>query len=108
MYSFAIDFSARITKKFKKQHLSQHMRFWFTDIGSSETQMCRLAIAFAVRIIKPNFPFEPAHSQGLPVPLFPRGGGGGGEEGNKETILSLFFVPPFPLKFGLCSPVSLK
>ena len=90
MYSFAIDFSARITKKFKKRHLSQHMRFWFTDIGSSETQMCRFARAFAVRIIKPNLPFEPAHSQGLPVPLFPWWGRG-------EQRDNIVFVPPFPL-----------
>ena len=77
------------------------MRFWFTDVGSSETQMCRLARAFAVRIMKPNLPFEPAHSQGLPVPLFPWGGRG-------EQRDDIVFVPPFPLKFGLCSPVSLK
>ena len=91
MSSFAIDFSARITKKFKKRHLSQHMRFWITDIGSSETQMCRLARAFAVRIMKPNLPFEPAYSQGLPVPLFPWGGG---ERGTKrqycKTIKQVF------------------
>ena len=82
MSSFAIDFSARITKKFKKRHLSQHMRFWFTDIGSSKTQMCRLARAFNVRIMKPNLPFEPAYSQGLPVPLFPWGGGRGEQRDN--------------------------
>ena len=92
MSSFAIDFSARITKKFKKRHLSQHMRFWFTDIGSSETQMCRLARAFAALIMKPNLPCEPAYSQGLPVPLFPWGGGG--ERGTKrqhcKTIKQVF------------------
>ena len=77
------------------------MRFWFTDVGSSETQMCRLARAFAVRIMKQNLPFEPAHSQGLHVSLFPWGGRG-------EQRDDIGFVPPFPLKFGLCSPVSLK
>ena len=64
------------------------MRFWFTDVGSSETQMCRLARTFAVRIMKPNLPFEPAHSQGLPVPLR-------GKRGTKR-------------QYCLCSPFSLK
>ena len=107
MYSFAIDFSARITKKFKKRHLSQRMRFWFTDIGSSETQMCRLARALAVRIINPNLPFEPAHSQGLPVPVFPWG-----ERGTKRqycfcSSFSLKIWPLFPCILEINSPFPL-
>ena len=65
------------------------MRFWFNDVGSSETQMCRLARVFAVCIMKPNVPFEPAHSHRLPVPS-PLGG-----RGEQRDII--VFVPHFPL-----------
>ena len=93
MSSSAIVFSSRITKKFKKRHLSQHMRFWFTDIGSSENQMCRLARAFAVRIMKPILPFEPDTPRGYLFPCSP-GGGGERERGTKrqycKTIKQVF------------------
>ena len=70
------------------------MRFWFTEVGSS-------ARAFAVRMIETNFAFEPGHSQGGTCSLVPLGGRG-------EQRYNIVFVPPFPLKFGLCSPVSSK
>ena len=73
------------TKLVLIRHLSQHEIFeLFTDVGSSETQMCRLARAFAVRV-KRNLPFEPITLPGGTCSLVPLG-----------------------LQYCLCSPFFLK
>ena len=73
-------------------------------MDSSETQMCRLARAFAVRM-KPNLPFEPAHSQGVPVPLFRWEKRGTKIQYCLCSPFSLKILPLFPFILEINSPI---